>query len=109
MRTILINFLIASLFILSSCSLYRVDVRQGNEIEDDNIKRLKVGMNKKQVIFLMGNPLLIDPFHKNRWDYIHTERFGYEKTHRKLVTLFFEDDKVVRIDDSQLAEKKLEE
>jgi len=109
MRTILINLLIASLFLLTSCSLYRVDVRQGNELEDDNIALLKVGMNKKQVIFLMGNPLLTDPFHKNRWDFIHTHRDGYQKTRRQVLTLYFEDGKVIRIDDSKLAEVILEE
>ncbi len=109
MRTILINLLFASLLLLTSCSLYRVDVRQGNELEDDKIAKLKIGMDKKQVTFLMGNPLLTDPFHKNRWDFIHTHRDGYQKTKRKLLTLYFEDGKVVRIDDSQLAEKTLEE
>ena len=108
MRTILINLLFASLFLLTSCSLYRVDVRQGNELENDQVAKLKIGMNKKQVTFLMGNPLLTDPFHKNRWDYVHTFRKGYRKSTRKLLTLYFEGDKLVRIDDSQLAEKTLD-
>jgi len=109
MRTILINILIASLFLLTSCSLYRVDIRQGNELEDDNISKLKVGMNKKQVTFLMGNPLLTDPFHKDRWDYLHTNREGFEKTRRRVLTLYFEGDKLVKIDNSKLAEKTLDQ
>ncbi len=108
MRTILINLLITSLFLLSSCSLYRVDVRQGNELEDDAVAKLKVGMNKKQVTFLMGNPLLTDPFHKDRWDYLHTNREGFSKTKRRLLTLYFEGDKLVKIDDSRLDEKTLD-
>ena len=109
MRTILINLLFTSLFLLTSCSLYRVDVRQGNELDDEQVTKLKVGMNKKQVTFLMGNPLLTDPFHKDRWDYIHTFRKGYHKTKRSLLTLYFDGNKLVRIDDSQLAEKALKD
>ncbi len=108
MRTILINLLFASLFLLTSCSLYRVDVRQGNEIEEASVAKLKLGMNKKQVVFLMGNPLLTDPFHQDRWDYLHTDRKGFNKTKRRVLTLFFEGDRLVKIDDSKLAEKTLE-
>jgi len=84
-----------------------VDVRQGNELDTKQLSKLKVGMNKKQVAFLMGNPLLTDPFHKNRWDYVHTIRQGTGKTKRKLLTLYFDDVKLIRIDDSQLQEQTL--
>lgn len=107
MRTILINLLIIGLLATTGCSVYKVDVRQGNLIEPEQLEKLQVGMNKRQVIFLIGNPLLTDPFHSDRWDYIHTNRPGGGKTSRKVLTLYFEGDSLVRIDDSKYKIQKL--
>ena len=107
MRTIIINFLIAGFLSLSACSVYKVDVRQGNELEAEQVAKLKLGMTQQQVQFLLGSPLLTDPFHHNRWDYVRSFRESGEKTSRQLLTLFFKDGKLVKIDDSQLQNKIL--
>lgn len=107
MRTILINLLLISVLALSGCSIYKVDVRQGNELDAEQIAKLKIGMDRNQVKFIMGSPLLRDPFHTDRWDYIHTFRPGGGKTHRKVLTLYFSDGKLARIDDSKLKETVL--
>ena len=100
MRKILITTL---LVFLHACSIYKVDVQQGNVLETKQIEKLKVGQSKRQVLFIMGEPLLKDPFHQDRWDYIHMLTPGGENTRRKLLTLYFEADKLTRIDDSHLA------
>jgi len=104
MRTILINLLFLTVLASTGCSIYKVDVRQGNELEAEQVAKLKVGMDKRQVRFIMGNPLLADPFHANRWDYIHTFRPGGEDMKRRVLTLYFKDGKLETIDDSQLQE-----
>ena len=108
MRRVLI--LIISLFIsqlLTSCA-YKPDVQQGNTFDDKQLSQLKVGMTPQQVTFVMGTALLKDPFHKNRWDYLYTLAKGKGKTKRRLLTVYFKDDKVSKIDDSQVKKITLE-
>lgn len=97
---ILIISLIFSQF-LASCA-YKPDVQQGNTIDDKQVSLLKVGMTKQQVVFVMGTALLKDPFHKNRWDYIYTYKKGHAKAERRLITLYFENEILSKIDQSQL-------
>ena len=100
MRTILINLLFLTSLLVTGCSVYKVDVQQGNVLDEEDLAKVKVGMKKKQVIFLIGNPLLTDPFHKNRWDYVYSFKPGGGKTSSKILTLFFEGDTLVNLDDS---------
>ena len=82
---------IASLF-LSSCSVYRIDIQQGNIVTQDMIDLLRPNMNKTKVKYIMGTPLLIDVFHQNRWDYIYLVQSGSEDRIQKRISLFFEND-----------------
>lgn len=91
--------LIVSLF-LSSCSLiqpHRLDVQQGNIVEQKQVNQLKLGMTKDQVQFILGTPMLMDMFHLNRWDYIHTMKNGHNKMEQKQLTLYFNADKLIKI------------
>ncbi len=102
MRKLLISFLVGATTLLPACSLYRIDVQQGNTLDTKVIAHLKEGMTRRQVQFLMGTPLIQDPFHKNRWDYVYTFKPGGGKLTRQHLTIFFEGDKVARIDKSAL-------
>ena len=48
---------------LAGCSVYKLDVQQGNVIDPKQLALLKLGMDKQKVEFIMGTPLLADPFH----------------------------------------------
>ena len=109
MRKILISKLVLLSFFISACTFYRPDIRQGNELEMDAIAKLKTGMSKRQVTFIMGTAGLRDPFHKNRWDYVHTLKQPGKDMVRQHLVLYFENDLLVRIDDSQLAVTSLKE
>ena len=102
MRKLLINTLLATLLCLplSACTIHKLDVQQGNVLNDAAIENLKIGMNKGQVRFILGTPLIQDPFHAERWDYIYLLKPGKPgaKTERKQVTVYFEDDVLVKID-----------
>ncbi|MFQ5658794.1 MAG: outer membrane protein assembly factor BamE [Gammaproteobacteria bacterium] len=78
--------------------VYRLDVQQGNVIEQEMIDKLKPGMLKNQVRFIMGTPAVIDPFHPDRWDYIYTFSKGGGKRKRLHVTLHFKEDKLTYLD-----------
>jgi len=69
--------------------LYRVEIVQGNVVTKEQATQVKPGMSREQVRAILGSPLLTDPFHANRWDYVFTiRRQGTEPQQRKLVALF---------------------
>ena len=78
--------------------VYRIDIQQGSIIDSEMLARLKPGMDKNQVHFIMGTAPLIDPFHTNRWDYVYTYSKGGRQREQRHITLHFEDDKLAYID-----------
>ena len=86
---IIITYL-ASLF-LTSC-VYKIDVQQGNIVTQEMVDQLRPNMNKRQVQFVMGTPLLVDPFHPERWDYIYSNQPGGEERVQQRISLFFNGD-----------------
>jgi outer membrane protein assembly factor BamE len=108
MRKILIPVLLVCLATASGCSVYRPTIQQGNILDPNQISKLKLGMSKRQVMFVMGTPLLEDPFHKNRWDYVHTIKPGTSaKMTLQRLTLYFDKDSLERIDKSALEKHTL--
>ena len=69
-------YLLIVITTLSSACVYQANVAQGNFIEDKYLDQVEVGMTKNQVRFLMGTPMIDDPFHENRWDYIYYLTIG---------------------------------
>lgn len=109
MRNILISTLILVTLILAGCSwspdltwfglpkVHKVDIQQGNVIEQDQVNQLRPGMNKQQVRFIMGTPMINDTFHADRWDYIHRFKPGYGEVEKKRITVIFENDRLVSL------------
>jgi outer membrane protein assembly factor BamE (lipoprotein component of BamABCDE complex) len=90
-KTLILAFILA--ISSSACNLiYKQNIQQGNALEQDDIDELYVGMNKRQVLFVLGTPSIQDPFQQQRWDYVQTfSRRGGDLVQRT-VTLKFEDD-----------------
>ncbi len=87
--------LIAALFAVVSGCVFRAHISQGNLIEQDDIDQIEVGMTRKQIRFLLGTPMIDDPFHKDRWDYIYYLKIGRKDTvAKRWVSVMFADDKV---------------
>ncbi|MFQ5470823.1 MAG: outer membrane protein assembly factor BamE [Gammaproteobacteria bacterium] len=86
--------------ILCSCSIHKLDIQQGNVVTKKMMDQVKPGMSTKQVKFILGTPLINDPFHQNRWDYIYLFKSGSgeEKPKKYHISLKFEDDKLTRIE-----------
>jgi outer membrane protein assembly factor BamE len=79
-------------------SPYKPDIIQGNVVTTEQITQVKPGMSKVQVKEILGSPLITDPFHADRWDYVFTlRRQGFEDQQRSFVVLF-EKDQVLKID-----------
>jgi len=69
------SLFIALLFLLlgSGCGLiYKQNIQQGNALEQDELDELYIGMNQRQVLFVLGTPSVKDPFQTDRWDYVQT-------------------------------------
>ena len=68
---------------------YRIDIVQGNVVTREQLQALKTGMSRDQVRNVLGTPLVTDPFHADRWDYIFTiRRPGTEPQRRSVVVRF---------------------
>lgn len=109
LETANINKMVAKTFtllvflLLAGCSflphiLYRIDVQQGNVVTEEMLEKLKPGMTKSQVLFVMGSPLIVDTFRDNRWDYVYILREKGDLIEQKRLTLFFDDDTLVNIE-----------
>lgn len=78
--------------------VYKMTVQQGNIITERMVNQIQLGMNREQVRFVLGTPLLTDLFHTDRWDYLYTIRRGHAPMETKRLTLWFEDDQLVSIE-----------
>lgn len=104
MRKLLIYWLVSTTLMFSGCSLnelpfvHRIDVQQGNIITQEMVDQLHLGMEKSQVRFVLGTPLLVDVFHQDRWDYFYGLQEGNGTYQQHRVSLFFEAGQLARID-----------
>lgn len=113
MRIIRINFIhnakiILLVFLLSGCTSWlpephHIDIQQGNIIKQETRDLLKPGMTKSKIRSLLGNAILQDPFHPDRWDYIYSLTSDTDKHANSRLTLFFKDEQLIKIDDSHFA------
>ena len=84
--------------LLTSGCVYRAAVSQGNLLKDEDIDQVELGMTQGQVRFLLGTPLIDDPFHRNRWDYVYYLRIGRQAaTYKRWLTIEFEEGVVSEI------------
>jgi len=95
------NFTLLILLLITGCSsipsvLYKIDVQQGNIITQEMVDKLKPSMTKSQVRFVLGTALIDDVFHKDRWDYVYRLVQHGNLVEEYKLTVFFEDDKLVR-------------
>jgi outer membrane protein assembly factor BamE len=88
--------------ILGILTPYRIDIQQGNVVTQEQMERVKPGMNRLQVRDALGTPLLTDAFHPDRWDYIFTLRQPGRPLQRRNVVLVFEGDVLKSIDAPEL-------
>ena len=80
--------------------VYRINVEQGNVVTEEMVDQLRPGLNRRQVRYIMGTPLIEDSFHEDRWDYRYTLRNGNETLTETQLTLWFEGDELVRVEGS---------
>jgi outer membrane protein assembly factor BamE len=96
-----------ALALSSGCvSMYRMDIAQGNYVSQAQVEQLKPGMTREQVRFVMGTPLLVDPFRPDRWEYV----FSFQQANASArvlrgVTVLFAQDRVSKVEATALPAK----
>ncbi|OLF55805.1 outer membrane protein assembly factor BamE [Pseudomonas chlororaphis] len=91
-KLLLTSFTFVGLLALAGCSfpgVYKIDIQQGNVVTQDMIDQLRPGMTRRQVRFIMGNPLLTDTFHADRWDYLYSLQPGGGERQQERVSVIF--------------------
>ncbi len=105
LTTIIISLLI--LMFTTGC-IYKIPVQQGNVLIQDDVDQIKPGMSKRQIAIILGTPAIADSFNQNRWDYINTFKLKGKVEEIKRLTLYFEDDKLVKTEGNYFPEKNSE-
>ena len=96
-RLLLIILIFSGLAATSGC-VYRANISQGNLIKQEDLDQAEVGMTRNQIRFLLGTPMIDDPFHEGRWDYVYYLKIGRQDAgYKRWVSIIFVDDKVSEI------------
>jgi len=79
---------------LTGCSVveklvYRIDINQGNYVEQEAVDKLKFGMTKEQVRFVMGSPMLVENGYPDTWYYIYLHTEGHNDPIQKNLIVKF--------------------
>lgn len=91
---------------LAAACVYRQDIPQGNFFKAEDAAMLEEGMTREQVRYVMGTPMITDPFHPDRWDYVFlVNSQEEERDFHQRVTVFFAGDTVSRIETEGLDEQ----
>ena len=93
---------------LSACTVYRIDIQQGNEITESMLADLELSMNRDDIVEVLGRPLVNDPFHTDRWDYyfyLKDGASGEEEQHS--ATLHFDRDGALKRIQSTLLDEDI--
>ena len=112
-----LTVLLLAALCLSACSfvgfpgVYKINVEQGNIVTPEMVGQLQPGMSRRQVRFILGTPLLEDPFNQDRWDYPYVKRNGQNILSESRLMVYFEDDTLLRFEgdiEPEVAEEESE-
>lgn len=82
--------------------VYQANLSQGNLLKQEDLDQVGVGMTRRQVRFLLGTPMIDDPFHEGRWDYVYYLKLGRDDaTFKRWISIYFDGEKVSEIVDGQ--------
>ena len=95
---------LAAVLVLSACStlefpgVYKLTIQQGNIVSQEMVDRLKPGMTRSQVQFVLGNPVLADSFEQDRWNYVYTIDIPGQAIIERELIIVFENDRLLRFE-----------
>jgi outer membrane protein assembly factor BamE len=104
-NTLLVVSMTVTLTLSSGC-VYRMNIQQGNYLEERTVDQLQTGMTRSQVRYLLGTPMVPDAFDKERWDYLYYFKKGrLRKPDERHLIVHFQDDKVAKFEKDNVPTK----
>jgi outer membrane protein assembly factor BamE len=98
-RAALALFLLLAALLGSGGCVYRPNIQQGNLLKTEDVDQVTAGMTRSQVRYVLGTPMVADPFNPQRWDYVYTlQRGRSSKVDRAHFVVWFDGDKVSRVE-----------
>lgn len=100
LKFVSLTLCLSLLLALGSCSNsrflrpHKIAIQQGNMITQETVDRLKPGMTKSQVNFVMGTPLIVDTLNSDQWHYVYRLRTGAGNTLTRKLAVIFVDGKL---------------
>jgi outer membrane protein assembly factor BamE len=97
LRTTLLILVLLAAMTLGGCGFlqpHRVPVQQGNVVTQQMIDQLEPGMTRRQVAYVLGEPVLRNEFEPNRWDYVYSIYDRDRRLEVRRVSLFFREDRL---------------
>ena len=86
--------------VLTACStlrfpgVHRITIQQGNVITQQMIDKLRPGMTRSQVRFVLGNAVIDDNLDADRWDYVYTIQIPGRPQIQKVLSVYFVGDRL---------------
>jgi len=97
-RKLLLPILLLTAVLSATGCVYRANMSQGNIVIEEDLDQVELGMTRNQIRFLLGTPMIDDPFHLHRWDYVYYVKIGRrDATAKRWVSILFADDVVSEI------------
>lgn len=103
--------ILTATMMLSACAdwIFRIDIPQGNFLDEKDVKKLRVEMTKEQVVYVLGKPVLEDAFDHDTWYYLYQMKRGMKQrgeNFRKELSIKFVDNKIAEVTgDFELSEE----
>ncbi len=103
----LFAFIVIAILGISGC-VHKITVQQGHIISQEDVDKLKLGMTKSQVRFVLGNSLLPNVFNDDQWDYLYSTRQGSDgEITQYHLKVYFKDGKLVKTEGNHAPDSKL--
>lgn len=82
-------------------------MQQGNIVEAESLSELRTGMTRRQVHYLLGNPLLRNTFTESEETYYYTMQLEGGEINTQKIQLTYEGDTLSKIDQGPLLQPEL--
>ena len=93
-----LSLLLAACGSMTNLSPHKIAIQQGNLITQTMVDRLKPGMSKRQVEFVLGTPLIADTLQQDQWHYVYSLKLGNGQQIKKQLAVYFDKDKLSHLE-----------
>ncbi|WP_157484954.1 outer membrane protein assembly factor BamE [Gilvimarinus polysaccharolyticus] len=87
--------------------VHKINIQQGHILTEEMISQLEPGLNKRQVRYILGTPLIDDIFNDDRWDYYYSLKMGSGRFFKRTLTVYFDGDLLTHFTGENLPESKV--